>query len=56
MKVLVVNAGSSSLKFQLFDMEKELWMAKGVCERLGSDAATMSYEPKGQQKIEVEQD
>ncbi len=54
MKVLVVNAGSSSLKFQLFDMEKELWMAKGVCERLGSDAATMSYEPKGQQKIEVE--
>lgn len=35
MKILVVNAGSSSLKYQLIDMENELVMAKGICERIG---------------------
>ncbi|MDR0248282.1 MAG: acetate kinase [Oscillospiraceae bacterium] len=34
-KILVVNAGSSSLKYQLFDMENETVMAKGLCERIG---------------------
>ncbi len=37
MNVLVVNAGSSSLKYQLFDTEKNLVKAKGVCERIGID-------------------
>ncbi|MCL2747064.1 MAG: acetate kinase [Oscillospiraceae bacterium] len=37
MNVLVVNAGSSSLKYQLFDMEKREVMARGVCERIGLD-------------------
>jgi len=37
MKVLVVNAGSSSLKYQLFDTEKETVLAKGICERIGID-------------------
>jgi len=37
MKVLVINAGSSSLKYQLFDTEKQLVMAKGLCERIGID-------------------
>lgn len=37
MKVLVVNAGSSSLKYQLFDTEKEAVLAKGICERIGID-------------------
>lgn len=37
MKVLVVNAGSSSLKYQLLDMEKEELIAKGNCERIGVD-------------------
>lgn len=34
MKVLVINAGSSSLKYQLIDMENEAVLAKGNCERL----------------------
>ena len=37
MKILVVNAGSSSLKYQLFDMDKETVIAKGNCERIGID-------------------
>ena len=35
MKVLVINAGSSSLKYQLIDMETEAVLAKGLCERIG---------------------
>ena len=38
MKILVVNAGSSSLKYQLIDMENENVLAKGNCERIGGDA------------------
>ncbi len=37
MKVLVINAGSSSLKYQLLDMENEKLIAKGNCERIGID-------------------
>ena len=37
MKVLVINAGSSSLKYQLIDMETETVLAKGLCERIGID-------------------
>ena len=37
MKILVINAGSSSLKYQLIDMETEQLMAKGLCERIGID-------------------
>ncbi len=37
MKVLVINAGSSSLKYQLIDMETEAVLAKGLCERIGID-------------------
>ena len=37
MKVLVINAGSSSLKYQLFDMADETVLAKGLCERIGID-------------------
>ena len=37
MKVLVVNAGSSSMKYQLFDMSNETMIAKGNCERIGTD-------------------
>ena len=35
MKILVINAGSSSLKYQLFDMETGKVLAKGVCEKIG---------------------
>ena len=37
MKILVINAGSSSLKYQLIDMEGEIVLAKGNCERIGID-------------------
>ncbi|MBQ3432045.1 MAG: acetate kinase [Clostridia bacterium] len=37
MKILVVNCGSSSLKYQLIDMDNEQWIAKGVCERIKVD-------------------
>ena len=36
MKVLVINAGSSSLKYQLIDMENEHVLTKGLCERIGN--------------------
>ena len=37
MKILVINAGSSSLKYQLIDMDGEKLLAKGLCERIGID-------------------
>ncbi len=37
MKILIINAGSSSLKYQLIDMENEALLAKGLCERIGID-------------------
>ena len=43
MKILVINAGSSSMKFTLFEMENESVIAKGQFERLGSDAPNMIY-------------
>jgi acetate kinase len=43
MKVLVVNCGSSSLKYQLFDMEKEEVIAKGVVERIGTPPSYLIY-------------
>lgn len=39
MKILVLNAGSSSLKYQLFDMESSFVLAKGLCERIGTGGA-----------------
>ena len=35
MKILVINAGSSSLKYQLIDMDNEKMLAKGNCEKIG---------------------
>ncbi|MFR5794303.1 MAG: hypothetical protein ACLUI3_01150 [Christensenellales bacterium] len=42
MKILVINAGSSSLKFQLIDMDDESVKAKGLVERIGIEARTSS--------------
>jgi acetate kinase len=44
MKILVINCGSSSLKYQLFDMGKESVLAKGIVERIGMDTAIFQYE------------
>ena len=43
MKVLVINAGSSSMKFTLFEMKDQSVLAKGVVERLGTDAPNLIY-------------
>ncbi len=44
MKILVINAGSSSLKYQLIDMDGEKCLAKGNCERIGLENGLFSYE------------
>lgn len=51
MKVLVINCGSSSLKYQLFDMADERCMAKGNVERVGSPDAFIVHRPEGSDKI-----
>lgn len=43
MKVLVINAGSSSLKYQIIDMDNEQMLCKGNCERIGLDMGLFSY-------------
>ena len=43
MKILVINSGSSSLKYQLIDMETESVLAKGNCERIGIDNSNFIY-------------
>lgn len=43
MKILVINSGSSSLKYQLFDMEKEEVLAKGLCDRIGLDEGSVTH-------------
>lgn len=47
MKVLVVNAGSSSLKYQLFDTATDNVLAKGICERIGIDGKITHKLPSG---------
>ncbi len=54
MKVLVINAGSSSLKYQLIDMVDESVIAKGICERVGTDGACITYNTKDGGKATVE--
>jgi len=50
-KVLVINAGSSSLKYQLFNMENQDVLAKGRVERIGMDSAILVHEPKDKEEI-----
>ena len=47
MKILVVNAGSSSLKYQLIEMDNESVLAKGVCERIGQQGSVLVHRGKG---------
>ena len=49
--ILVINAGSSSLKYQLIDIETEEVPAKGLCERIGIDGK-LTYKPTGGDKLE----
>lgn len=51
MKILVVNAGSSSLKYQLIDMETEAVLAKGGCERIGINGSLLKAKGNGKEKV-----
>ena len=50
MNILVINCGSSSLKFQLIDSETEKVLAKGLCERIAIDGSMITYTPAGGEK------
>ena len=54
MKILVINAGSSSLKYQLIDMDGETCIAKGNCERIGLEGGLFSYETENGYEIDKE--
>lgn len=54
MKVLVINAGSSSLKYQLLDMDTERLLAKGLAERIGIEGSVVTHEPVGKDKVKFE--
>ena len=51
MNVLVINCGSSSLKYQLIETEKEEVLAKGLCERIGIDGSAITHTPAGGDKV-----
>ena len=51
MKVLVINAGSSSLKFQLIDMENKTVVAKGNVEKINEKGSFLKYKSKGEEHV-----
>ena len=51
MNVLVINCGSSSLKYQLIETGSETVLAKGLCERIGIDGSAITHTPKGGDKV-----
>ncbi|MBQ6376183.1 MAG: acetate kinase [Lachnospiraceae bacterium] len=55
MKVLVINAGSSSLKYQLIDMENESVTAKGLCERIGIEGSRLTHKVPGKDDYVVDE-
>ena len=56
MKILVINAGSSSLKYQLIDMQTEQALLKGVCERIGLENGTLTQKNAEGKKLVINQD
>lgn len=55
MNILVINCGSSSLKYQLIDMEKEAILAKGLAERIGIEGARVKHETTGKEEVVIEE-
>lgn len=55
MNILVINAGSSSLKYQLIDSDGELVLAKGLVERIGIEGARVKHETTGKEKVVIEE-
>ncbi|MCI8348017.1 MAG: acetate kinase [Firmicutes bacterium] len=54
MKVLVINCGSSSLKYQILDMTNESLLCKGLVERIGMDGSVITHEKIGMDKVKTE--
>ena len=54
MNVLVINCGSSSLKYQLINSDTKEVLAKGLCERIGIDGSAITHQPEGKDKIKKE--
>jgi len=54
MKILVINCGSSSLKYQVLDMTNESLLCKGLVERIGMEGSVISHEKTGEDKIKTE--
>lgn len=55
MKILVINCGSSSLKYQLYNMDNNEVLAKGLVERIGIDGSNLQHTPAGKEKVVFEQ-
>ena len=53
MKILVINCGSSSLKYQLFDMDNESVLAKGLVDRIGIDGSNITHKKTGSEDHKV---
>lgn len=53
MKILVVNAGSSSIKYQVVDMTDESLLAKGLVDRVGIPGTTLEHEPVGKDEVVI---
>ena len=47
MNILVINCGSSSLKYQLINSDSEAVLAKGLCESIGIDGSVLTHTPAG---------
>ena len=56
MKILVINCGSSSLKYQLIDMDNESVVAKGLCERIGIEGSKLTHKATGKDDYVVERE
>lgn len=56
MNILVINAGSSSLKYQLIEMTKQEVVAKGAVERIGIEGSILTHKPEGKDKVVIKQE
>lgn len=56
MNILVINAGSSSLKYQLINTDDNSLLAKGLCERIGIEGSKLTHKPTGKEPVEIAKD
>ena len=54
MKILVINAGSSSIKYRLFDMDRDYVMAKGMCDRIGIEGGNFKHKVEGREDYKID--